>query len=137
MDSHQIVPVRVYIGIVSLLFVFTVITVLAAFIELGPLNTPLALAIAIFKASIVVLFFMHVRYNSPLMWVFAGAGFFWLLILLALIMQDYVSRDWETPALTKFLQLNFSYPILSTQQYLSTASPVNHRLTGLSVRTVY
>ena len=106
MDSHHVVPVRVYIGIVSLLFVFTVITVLVAFVELGPLNTPLALAIAIFKASIVVLFFMHVRYNSPLMWVFAGAGFFWLLILLALTMQDYVSRDWETPAPTKFLELN-------------------------------
>ena len=87
----------------GLLFVFTVITVLVAFVELGPLNTPLALAIAIFKASIVVLFFMHVRYNTPLMWVFAGAGFFWLLILLALTMQDYVSRDWETPAPIEFL----------------------------------
>ena len=89
----------------SLLFVFTVVTVLAAFVELGPLNTPLALSIAIFKASIVVLFFMHVRYNTPLMWVFAGAGFFWLLILLALTMQDYVSRDWETPAPIEFLDI--------------------------------
>ena len=103
MDSSHVVPVRVYILVLSLLFVFTVITVLAAFVELGPLNTPLALAIAIFKASIVVLFFMHVRYNTPLMWVFAGAGFFWLLILLALTMQDYVSRDWETPAPIEFL----------------------------------
>ena len=105
MDSSHVVPVRVYILVLSLLFVFTVITVLAAFVELGPLNTPLALAIAIFKASIVVLFFMHVRYNTPLMWVFAGAGFFWLLILLALTMQDYVSRDWETPAPIEFLDI--------------------------------
>ena len=105
MDSSHVVPVRVYILVLSLLFVFTVITVLAAFVELGPLNTPLALAIAIFKASIVVLFFMHVRYNTPLMWVFAGAGFFWLLILLALTMQDYVSRDWETPAPVEFLDI--------------------------------
>ena len=89
----------------SLLFVFTVITVLAAFVELGPLNTPLALAIAIFKASIVVLFFMHVRYNTPLIWVFAGAGFFWLLILFALTMQDYVSRDWDGPAPVEFLEV--------------------------------
>ena len=105
MDSSHVVPVRVYIIVLSLLFVFTVVTVLAAFLELGPLNTPLALSIAIFKASIVVLFFMHVRYNTPLMWVFAGAGFFWLLILLALTMQDYVSRDWETPAPIEFLDI--------------------------------
>lgn len=105
MDSSHVVPVRVYFIVLSLLFVFTVVTVLAAFVELGPLNTPLALSIAIFKASIVVLFFMHVRYNTPLMWVFAGAGFFWLLILLALTMQDYVSRDWETPAPIEFLDI--------------------------------
>ena len=104
MDTSHVVPVRVYITVLSLLFVFTVITVLAAFVELGPLNTPLALAIAIFKASIVVLFFMHVRYNTPLMWVFAGAGFFWLLILFALTMQDYVSRDWDGPAPVEFLE---------------------------------
>ena len=91
--------------IVSLLFVFTVITVLAAFVELGPLNTPVALAIAVFKATLVVLFFMHVRYNTPLMWVFAAAGFFWMIIMFALTMQDYVSRDWETPAPVQFLDL--------------------------------
>ena len=105
MDQHQLIPVRVYAAIVSCLFIFTGITVLAAFVELGALNTPLALAIAIFKATLVVLFFMHVRYNTPLMWVFAGAGFFWLLILFALTMQDYVSRDWETPAPIQFLEL--------------------------------
>ena len=48
-------------------------------------------------ATLVVLFFMHVRYNTPLMWVFAAAGFFMLLILLALLMQDYLTRDWERP----------------------------------------
>ena len=98
-------PVKVYGTIVSLLFVFTVVTVLAAFVELGPLNTPLALAIAIFKASLVVLFFMHVRYNTPLMWVFAAAGFFWMIIMFALTMQDYVSRDWDPPAPVHFLDL--------------------------------
>ena len=72
--EHHVLPVRTYVTIVSLLFVFTVITVLAAFVEMGPLNTPVALAIAVFKATLVVLFFMHVRYNTPLMWVFAAAG---------------------------------------------------------------
>ena len=103
--EHHVLPVRMYLSIVTLLFVFTAITVLAAFIELGALNTPLALAIAIFKATLVVLFFMHVRYNTPLMWVFAGSGFFWLIIMFALTMQDYVSRDWETPAPVQFLDL--------------------------------
>ena len=77
------------------LFTLTALTVLAAFVELGTLNTPLAIGIAILKATLVVLFFMHVRYNTPLMWVYAAAGFFMLLILLALLMQDYMSREWE------------------------------------------
>ncbi len=68
------------------------------------LNTPVAIAIAIFKATLVVLFFMHVRYNTPLMWVFAGAGFFWLLILLALTMQDYVTRHWDDEGIPFLIQ---------------------------------
>ncbi len=86
-----------YVTIVGCLFCLTVITVLAAFIELGVLNTPLALGIALLKATLVVLFFMHVRYNTPLMWVFAAAGFFTLIIFLALLMQDYMSRHWQRP----------------------------------------
>ena len=95
--ANHVVPVKLYVTIVGCLFSLTVITVLAAFVELGVLNTPLALGIAILKATLVVLFFMHVRYNTPLMWVFAAAGFFMLLILLALLMQDYLTRDWERP----------------------------------------
>ena len=86
-----------YVTIVGCLFFLTMITVLAAFVELGVLNTPIALGIALLKATLVVLFFMHVRYNTPLMWVFAAAGFFMVLIFLALLMQDYMSRDWERP----------------------------------------
>ncbi len=86
-----------YVTIVGCLFFLTMITVLAAFVELGVLNTPLALGIALLKATLVVLFFMHVRYNTPLMWVFAASGFFMVLIFLALLMQDYMSRDWERP----------------------------------------
>ena len=95
--ANHVVPVKLYVTIVGCLFCLTVITVLAAFVELGALNTPLALGIAILKATLVVLFFMHVRYNTPLMWVFASSGFFMLLILLALLMQDYMTRDWERP----------------------------------------
>ena len=104
-EDHHILPIRVYVAVVSCLFVFTGITVLAAFVDLGAINTPLALAIATFKATIVVLFFMHVRYNTPLMWVFAASGFFWLLILLALTLQDYMSRDWDPSPQAQFLAL--------------------------------
>ena len=95
--ANHVVPVKLYVTIVGCLFSLTVITVLAAFVDLGVLNTPLALGVAILNATLVVLFFMHVRYNTPLMWVFAAAGFFMLLILLALLMQDYLTRDWERP----------------------------------------
>ncbi|MBQ38693.1 MAG: hypothetical protein CME04_20080 [Gemmatimonadaceae bacterium] len=101
----HVAPMRMYVAVIGLLFLMTAITVGAAFVELGALNTPEALGIAIFKASLVVLFFMHVRYNTPLMWVFAGAGFFWLLIMFSLTMQDYMTRDWETPAPMEFLDL--------------------------------
>lgn len=102
--GHHIVPMRVYISVIACLFVFTAITVAAAYLELGPLNTPVALAIAIFKASLVVLFFMHVRYNTPLMWVFAGAGFFWLLILFSLTMQDFMTRGWDDQGVPFLIQ---------------------------------
>ena len=98
-------PVKAYVAVVSCLFVFTAITVFAAFVDLGWVNTPLALTIALFKGTIVVLFVMHVRYNTPLMWVVAGSGFFFLLILLSLTLQDYVSRSWETPSPLEFLSL--------------------------------
>ena len=65
------------------LMVLTVITVAAAFVDLGNLNVIVALAIAVVKATLVVLFFMHVKYSSKLTWVVVGAGVFWLVILLA------------------------------------------------------
>lgn len=101
--EHHIVPLKIYFLVFFSLMVGTLLTVAAAHVELGWLNTPIAVGIAICKASLVVLFFMHVRYNTPLMWVFASAGFFWLVILLALTLQDYISRSWETPAPIDFL----------------------------------
>ena len=93
--EHHLVPLKVYFFVFFSLMIGTALTVAAAYVEMGWLNTPVALAIAICKASLVVLFFMHVRYNTPLMWVFAAAGFFMFVLLLALMMQDYMSRDWE------------------------------------------
>ena len=102
--EHHIVPLSVYFRVFGLLLFMTGLTVAVAYVNLDWGNTPVALGIALFKATIVILFFMHVRYNTPVMWLFAAAGFFWLLILLVLTMQDYYTRSWETPAPVEFLK---------------------------------
>jgi cytochrome c oxidase subunit 4 len=70
----------------------TAITVAAAYLDLGPLNTVVALAIACTKATLVVLFFMHVKYSSRLTWAVVFGSVFWLFILLALTYNDYLTR---------------------------------------------
>jgi cytochrome c oxidase subunit 4 len=91
---HRIVPVKTYVTIFALLMAFTAITVTAAYQDFGPLNTVIALSIALVKATLVVLFFMHVKYGSRLTWAFVVAGFFWLAIMLTLTASDYLSRGW-------------------------------------------
>ena len=92
--SGHVSPKSHYLAIFAALLVLTLITVKVAYLDLGPLNTVVALTIACLKGLLVVLFFMHVKYNSRLTWVFAGAGFFWLIFLFGITMADYVSRDW-------------------------------------------
>ncbi len=94
MSTAHIATVRVYVTVFAALIVFTGITVLAAKYDMGWLNTPVALGIAVTKASFVVIYFMGVRYNTPLTKVVVIGGFFWLLILFGLGMMDYVSRPW-------------------------------------------
>jgi cytochrome c oxidase subunit 4 len=76
------------------LIVGTILTVGAAKVDMGPLNNIVMLAIACTKATLVILFFMHVRWSSRLTWVVAMSGFFWLLILFGIGMSDYLSRGW-------------------------------------------
>ena len=95
MRSGHIVSVKLYLAIFSALLMMTLATAGAAFIDLGGnLNTSVAMLIAACKALLVILFFMHVRYSSRLTWVFVAAGFFWLMILLALTLADVLSRRW-------------------------------------------
>ena len=68
------------------------VTVGVAFIDLGRFNLPAAMVVAVVKAVLIILFFMHVKYAPRLTWVFAAAGFFWLAIMLIFTMTDYVSR---------------------------------------------
>jgi cytochrome c oxidase subunit 4 len=88
-----VTPVVYAIVFVSLL-VGTAITVAAAYVDLGIFNPVVALAIACTKAVIVILFFMHVKYQSKLVKLTVGAGFFTFLVLITMTLTDYVSRAW-------------------------------------------
>jgi cytochrome c oxidase subunit 4 len=94
--SEHIVPTRVYYTIFAILMVCTLLTVLVASVDLGALNIVAALTIAVFKASLVVLYFMHVKYSTRLTWVVVVGSVFWLGILLVLTMSDYLTRGWRT-----------------------------------------
>jgi cytochrome c oxidase subunit 4 len=94
--GRYIVPTRVYYTIFGILMLCTYLTVQIAFLDLGVLNTVAALTIAVFKATLVVLFFMHVKYSTRLTWVVVVAALFWLGILLALTAGDYLTRGWRT-----------------------------------------
>jgi cytochrome c oxidase subunit IV len=91
MTTH-ILPKRVYYTIFVVLMVATYATVQIAFLDLGAFNAVVALTIAVFKAVLVVLFFMHVRYSTRLTWVVVIGAVFWLVILLALTSGDYLTR---------------------------------------------
>lgn len=98
MSSH-VLPLKVYFAVFGALMVMTLATVLVAYVDLGVFNTTIALAIAFFKASLVVLYFMHVRYSSNLVKLYAAAGFVWLFILMIFTLSDFATRSWEVPSL--------------------------------------
>ena len=110
--SEHIVPVRIYVTIFLVLLVGTTLTVLAAFHDFTyhigahqilffhiraqqiQLNALIALTIAVTKATFVVLYFMHVRYSSRLVWVIVTSALFWMAIMFSLTFSDYWTRGW-------------------------------------------
>jgi len=91
--SEHILSAKLYYGIWITLLVLTVVTAGVATIDLGPFNTIVALVIATFKALLVILFFMHVKYASEkLTKMVIISSVFWLLILLILSLADYGTR---------------------------------------------
>jgi cytochrome c oxidase subunit 4 len=93
--SEHIVSVRVYLAIFLALLVGTGLTVLAAFYDFPwRLNTIVALTIATIKATLVVLYFMHVRYSTRLVWAIVASALFWMGILFAFTFSDYFTRHW-------------------------------------------
>jgi cytochrome c oxidase subunit 4 len=93
-QDHHVVSPKIYAVIFGALLVGTGLTVAASYAELGAFNAVVALAIACIKAVLVVLFFMHVRYNTKLVKLTVAAGFFTFLVLITMTLTDYISRAW-------------------------------------------
>jgi len=92
--TQHVMPVRTNIAVFVALLVLLVATVGAAYLPLGVLHVPIAMTIAVAKAVLIVLFFMHLLYSHRLMMVVSVAAFLWLGILIALTLNDYFSRGW-------------------------------------------
>lgn len=91
---HAPSPLRNYYMVYTALLALLVITVVVAQFSLGALGIVLAMIVAITKAALVFLYFMHLRHSSRLTWLFAGAGFVWLMIMFSFLLLDYISRGW-------------------------------------------
>ncbi|MBX3179761.1 MAG: cytochrome C oxidase subunit IV family protein [Candidatus Hydrogenedentes bacterium] len=104
---HHIVTPKTYGAVLVGLMALMIATILAAQVHIGPedqhlYNLVLALAIAFCKMSLIILFFMHVKYSSNITRVFAAAGFLWLVIFFVLLFCDYAARQYgmDTPITT-------------------------------------
>jgi len=92
--AQHIVPRKIYFAVFTALIVLTATTTAISFLDLGPWNTVVALGIAFVKATLVVLFFMHVKYSPRLTQVTIAGGLFWLAIMIALTLSDFMTRGW-------------------------------------------
>ena len=92
--AHHVPSLQMCFTVFFSLLIFTGLTVWVAGLDLGALNTPMALGIAVTKGTLVVLFFMGVRHNTPLTKTVAISGFVWLFILFGITMGDYLTRAW-------------------------------------------
>ena len=93
MNQH-IAPVRTYVNVFIALLVLLLATVGAAYLPLGPLHFPVAMTIAVIKAVLIVLIFMHVLHAHRLTMIICAAAMLWLGIMIALTLADYLSRGW-------------------------------------------
>lgn len=94
MPEH-IIPIKTYAIVLIALLVLTATTCAVSFIDMGKLNAVVAVVIAFAKATLVAMIFMHLRYSRHLTQIVLAAGLFWLAILIALTMSDYLTRSWQ------------------------------------------
>ena len=92
--EHHIVSPKIYGLILLALMLMTALTTGIAFVNLGVFSPIVAIAIACIKATLVILFFMHIKYSSRLMMLTVAAGFFTFLVLITMTLSDYMSRAW-------------------------------------------
>jgi len=99
--EHHIVPVQTYFIIIGILMVLLIVTVGAALFDFSHfgaqwawLNIVVAMVIAVVKACLIFWYFMHLKYSSKVVWLFAGAALMWLVIMFALGNADYFTRGW-------------------------------------------
>jgi len=97
-SSVHVSPVGTYLAIFGALLVLTATTVWVAYFDFGVLNDVVAMAIAVAKATLVILFFMHVRYSTKLTKLTVVGGFVWLFIFFLLLFADYFTRGVFGPA---------------------------------------
>ena len=90
--TPHVVPVRLYLTVFAVLLVLTAVTTAVAFVDLGRLNVVIMLTIAMVKATLVVLYFMHVRWSDQLVWLVVGGAIAWLLLLVVLVTGDLAIR---------------------------------------------
>ena len=90
--SLHITPTRHYVGVFLALMVLTAVTIAAAFVDMGPLNNVVALAIAGTKASLVVLIFMGVRHSTAMVKISVVCSIFFLVVIFLLLFSDYETR---------------------------------------------
>jgi len=95
--EEHIVPPTVYLMVFGALMVLTILTVVVAFYDLGNLNVAVALTVAVIKATLVVLFFMHVKYASTITKLVVISSIVWLGFLFFITLSDYLTRGWLMP----------------------------------------
>jgi cytochrome c oxidase subunit 4 len=93
--GHHVIPVKTYVGVIAWLMVLLIVTLGAAAVDLGMLNLPIAMLIAVVKAAIVMVFFMHLKYSSKLVVLFATIAFLFLAIMFVFSFNDYAARGWH------------------------------------------
>ena len=92
--AERTVSMGMYLVVYLALMALLAATVGAAYLHLGNFTIVAAVGIAVVKATLIILYFMHIRFGGRNLWVFAVVGFLWLAILLTLGMTDYLSRGW-------------------------------------------
>ncbi len=92
--QHHVTAIPVYLAIFGSLMVLTALTIFVAFFDLGVFSTPIALLIAVVKATLVILWFMHVKDSTRLTWLVIIGSILFLAILFGLTLADFLSRFW-------------------------------------------